>query len=90
MVLSLATVVEFESLRYGIPLVPFVLEVVVDKDITCENIVCMLDNHEPIKLSLTGRCVAQPADAVQELSFETEVGIVVRYPPLLWTMEVEG
>ncbi|CAD7939993.1 unnamed protein product [Amoebophrya sp. A120] len=46
---------------------------VVDRDITCGNIVCLLDNHEPIRLSLTGRCIAQPSDAVHTLNFQTEV-----------------
>ncbi|CAD7931174.1 unnamed protein product [Amoebophrya sp. A25] len=53
--------------------VSFCPKQVVDRDITCENIVCLLDNHEPIRLSLTGRCIAQPSDAVHTLNFQAEV-----------------
>jgi len=53
--------------------VSFCPKVVIDRDYTCENIVCHLDNHEPVRLSITGRCIAQPANAIHTLNFETEV-----------------
>jgi len=65
--------------------VTFCPKKVLDREITCNMITCQLDNHDPVRLSLTGRCIAQPVDSIHTLNFETEVRKEVKqqiqFPP---------
>jgi len=42
-------------------------------DLAIDNIRCVLDNHEPIKLMVTGRCIEQPKENETTLTFAAEV-----------------
>ena len=52
--------------------VSFYPNFLVDRDSTCDDVVCILDNHEPIKLSFSNCCISQSADTIQSLPFGAE------------------
>lgn len=46
---------------------------VMKRDLTVDNIRCLLDSHDPVKLMVTGRCIEQPKDNEANLTFTSEV-----------------
>jgi len=44
-----------------------------DRTISVDNVRCVLDNHEPVRLTVTGQCIEQPGDTIQTVEFEAEV-----------------
>ncbi|CAM9826263.1 unnamed protein product [Ectocarpus sp. 8 AP-2014] len=47
----------------------------VDDDIRREGVLCMVEGHPPLVLTLTGSCVSQPSDSVHLLSFKSRARV---------------